>query len=142
MGKDRKKSPAYSPKNKGSATGIGKGSSAVKSPGKSKNMPTGFTVKKSAKKKPQQISINLDALKDFRIETHDKVGRPSIVDIDNKTVYEGPSHSKNVSDVDFVYSQESNSGLKFKKTSQIGNKDNFDKILESKARISINTKTG
>jgi hypothetical protein len=32
--------------------------------------------------------------------------------------------------------------MKFKKQSQMSNKDNFDKILDKKARISINTKTG
>ena len=43
-----------------------------------------------------------------------------------------------------LYSQnsQSTSNMKFKKQSQISNKDNFDKILEHKARISINTKTG
>lgn len=93
------------------------------------------------------LKINLQ---DIQIESYDNVqGRPSIVDIHNNQVYEGSPNDDDNFPLEFSDSlgtntnkNEINSGkLKFKKVSQI-DKNTLNSILDSKARISINTKTG
>ena len=85
----------------------------------------------------QNIAQKITGLKELCIETYDsKEGRPSHVDVNNNRVAEGNFFEDPYSD---------NSGLskalKFKRKSEISN-ERFSRIMDSKARISINSKSG